>query len=190
MFGIAIAAAAGAIIGGVANGITTAMQTKKLAKAYREAADQMKEATEKYSGKNLYGAMKTAGNQMADTYARNAQQAFTNTANPGQTNNMMALAKQNMDATAQNTNDAAQSGRQLGQNLKKSDYDAKYNTETVAAQQALKQAGIDYNVANQATQSITGGLADLANTYSNIAGGVSRSKNSGNLTDRGYPSSR
>lgn len=159
-----IAAVAGAVGGGFIRGITTAIQNKKLAGAYKKAAQQVREATEKYSGKNLYQAMRTAGDDMAYRQAMASEQPFTQATNPGQTNNAMGIANQAALTAAGNANAAGVAGRQQGMAIEKGRKDALYNAETVAAQQMLKQAGIDYNVANQAAQGVVdsiGGTAKL-----------------------------
>lgn len=176
MWGAIIAAVAGAVGGGVVQGVVAAKQNKELVKAYKNAAKTMQEATDKYSGKNLYEGMRTAGDDMAYKAGRNAEQAFTNTNNPGQVNNGMAKAIAEANIAADSANSAANSGRALGQSIEKSRKDALYNRDTIAAQQALKQAGIDYNVKNQGMQEAMNAAGGLAQLGGNLAAGVNSNK--------------
>lgn len=157
-----IAAVVGAVGGGVIRGVTTAKQNQKLAGAYREAAKKVREAAEKYSGENLYQGMRTAGDDMAYRQAMASEQPYNQPTNPGQTNNAMGIANQAALTAAGNANAAGVAGREQGMAIEKGKKDALYNAETVAAQQMMKQAGIDYNVANQAAQAGANAVAGTA----------------------------
>lgn len=139
----------GAIAGAAANGISTYANNKKLAAAYKKAAKQYEEATKKYSGKNAEVANWTAGMREANqTGIQDWNKAAATGTDP-----------YHMD----NSNRAAE-GMNLGQQQQSQLNNAKFNAETAEAQAALKQAGIDYGVANQTQQAIAntaGGLADL-----------------------------
>lgn len=163
MWGV-IAAAALAVAGGVTSGVMTTINNKKLAKKYRQAADDIKRSAEENSGEKLYNAMITAGDDMAYENARNSEQTFVDRPNPGETNNRMAMASTLAEQAAANANAAGQQGRQLGQGIEQSKREAQFDRDTQDAQQMLKQAGIDYKASNQGMQTAmnaAGGLAQL-----------------------------
>lgn len=178
MVGAIVAAVAGAVGGSLLQGITTIQNNKKLAKAYQKAADQIRDATEKYSGQNLYEGMRTAGDEYATKFGRNAERTFTSQANPGETANSMSMANDLAQQAAANAQSAAQAGRQAGMSNEKARKDTQYNASTIAAQQALKQAGIDYNVAQQGMQEALGGAAGLAQLGANLFAGMKGNKTS------------
>lgn len=139
----------GAIAGAAANGIATYANNKKLANAYKKAAQQYMDATEKYSGKNAERANQTAG-------MREANQMGIQDWNKA--------AATGTDPFHMDTSNRFAEGMNLGQQQQSQLNNAKFNAETAEAQAALKQAGIDYGVANQTQQAIAntaGGIADL-----------------------------
>lgn len=180
MWGAVIAAVVGAVGGGVMRGVMAAKQNRIMVKAYKDAAKDVREATEEHSGEKLYNKMLNEGNAMAYENAMANEQAFTNSpANPGQTNNLMAIASEAALGASENANQAANAGRELGMQIEKGKNDAEYNAKTTKAQQMLKQAGIDYNVANQATQFGFDAAGGLAGTINDLAAGVRAHKNKG-----------
>ena len=56
---------------------------------------------------------------------------------------------------------------------------AKFNAETVKAQQLMNQADINYNVANQTAQTAMQGLGDTAQTINSLR----RTKNGRNVAE-------
>ena len=176
MFGAVIGAVVGAIGGGVMRGVLAAKQNRILKEAYKDAAKDVREATEEHSGEKLYQKMVNAGNAEAYANAKANEQAFTQNRNPGQTNNLMAIASEAALDASDRANEAANAGRELGMSIEKGRNDAEYNAKTTKAQQMLKQAGIDYNVANQATQSGFEAAGNLAGTINDLVGGVRKSK--------------
>ena len=166
VFGKIIGAIGGAVIGGVVNGITTAENNKIKIKALEKATKNMKNATEEYSGKKALEKMYNAGLQGAYDYGTSmgnemASQAFT-PQNPGSTgtgiNSAAMLAGQEAGDIAKN---AAISGFNSGMNNEAAMNAAKYNEMANKTNLELKQADIDYNVANQKAQEFMGGLGDL-----------------------------
>lgn len=176
MWGAVIAAVVGAVGGGVMRGVMAAKQNRIMVQAYKDAAKDVREATEEHSGQRLYDKMVNAGNAMAYENAMANEQAFTQNKNPGQTNNLMAIASDAALGASENANQAANAGRELGMSIEKGKNDAEYNAKTTKAQQMMKQAGIDFNVANQATQTAFDAAGGLAGTINDLAGGVRKNK--------------
>ena len=63
------AALIGALAGGISNGLITNYQTKKLANAYKEAAQDIRAAGQKYSGQAANVAMTQEGVRQGHTIA-------------------------------------------------------------------------------------------------------------------------
>ena len=173
MFGLVIATIAGAVVGATVKGVTAYKTTMKNADEYKEAAEDVRKATEQYSGKNAYNRMTQAGNDLAyqlGTAAGNEALGISNDImqNPGSTGaGVNAAALQNAQNVGDTALNAANAGFQQGMNNEKSLMDAKYNAATQKAQQKMKQADINYNVANQAAQegfSTAGNAAGLYNS--------------------------
>lgn len=171
VFGKIIGAIGGAVIGGVVNGITTAENNKIKIAAMEKATKNMKMATEEYSGKKALEKMYNAGLQGANNYGTSmgnemTSQSFT-PQNPGSTgtgaNSSAMMAGQEAGNVAKN---AAISGFNAGMNNEAAMNAAKYNEAANKANLELKQADIDFNVANQKSQEIMGGLGDLGKTIS------------------------
>lgn len=162
MFGAIIAAAAQMIGGAVVNGITAYSATKEKVAAYKNAAIDIRNATELYSGANLNSAMTERG--MANAAERSAQAMgsaandFTGTGSTKMAN-FMPLKQNviNSDKTTEAYN--------AGANRAQQEASAKYDAATKRAEQVMKQADIDYNVKNQTGQAVAnaaGSLVDLA----------------------------
>ncbi len=166
IFGTVIGAVAGAIIGGTINGVTAAKNNKIKIAAMEKAAKDMKKATEEYSGKKALEKMYDAGLQGAYSYGTSmgnemASQSFT-PQGPGTTGAGVNTEAMQAGTEAGNTaKTAAQSGFNSGMNNQAALNAAKYNEAANKANLELKQADIDFNVANQASQEIMGGLGDL-----------------------------
>lgn len=139
----------GAIAGAAANGVATYANNKKLANAYKKAAQQYANAAEQYSGKNAERANWNAGMREANqTGIQDWNKAAATGTDPFHMDNSNRFAE----------------GMNLGQQQQSQLNNAKFNAETAQSQAALKQAGIDYGVANQTQQAIAntaGGMADL-----------------------------
>lgn len=143
----------GAIAGAAANGVSTYANNKKLAAAYKRAAKQYEKATEKYSGKNAEVANWAAGMREANQMGiQDWNKAAVTGTDPF-----------NMDSS----NRAAE-GMNLGQQQQSQLNNAKFNAETAEAQAALKQAGVDYAVANQTQQAIANTAGGMADLYRNL----------------------
>ena len=175
-WGMVIAAAASMIGKAVVSGITAYNATQDKIKAYRGAAEDIKKATELYSGTNLNNAMTEKG--MTNAAERNAQSmgaAANNFNGTGSTKmaNFMPL-KQNV-INADRTSDAYNAGA----NRVKTEADAKYNVEKQKADLAKQQADINYNVATQNGQAISNGIGTLSDLTSQF-GGWGDNKNNNN----------
>lgn len=174
MFGAIIGAIAGAVVGGVVRGVTAAETNKRKISAYKDAAKQVREATDKYSGKNAYQYMKNQGMDYASTYGQAVGnevlgQSLSGAEGPGTTNAGAMQSAAPMATAASNVaNKAANDAFNQGMQMAKNEMNAKYNAETTQAQQLMKQADIDYGVANQAAQEALNTAGNLANTYSQL----------------------
>lgn len=148
MWGIAIAALAGAVY----NGVSTYMNNQNLAGAYKDYADAVKKAAEKYSGKNAERAIQTAGEISANNLG---------------VQDWSAASREGIDPYHMNLQNRTAEGYNLGTDNKTKELNARYNADTAKANAALKQAGVDFGVNNQlqqATMNTAGGLADLYKT--------------------------
>lgn len=167
MWGAVIAAAASMVGKAVISGTVAYQATQDKIKAYRGAADDIRKATELYSGTNLNNAMTEKG--MANAAERNAQSmgaAANNFNGTGSTKmaNFMPL-KQNV-INADKTSNAYNAGA----NRVKTEADAKYNAVTKQAELNKQQADIDYNVANQNSQAISNGIGAVTDLTSQFGG--------------------
>lgn len=143
----------GAIAGAAANGVATYANNKKLANAYKKAAQQYANATEKYSGKNAERANQTAGMREANQMGiQDWNKAAATGTDPFHMDNSNRFAE----------------GMNLGQQQQSQLNNAKFNAETAESQAALKQAGIDYGVANQTQQAIANTAGGMADLYRNL----------------------
>lgn len=135
------------IADGLAQGLVTNYQTKKLANAYKDAAKQVRGAAQKYSGKEADTAMTQEGERQGQQMQKLAQsQGVTGT-----------TGLSTADATASTNNNSGLSAYMQGQNLgrgnKATELNSKYNAATVDAQNMLNKAKTDFNV-GQATSNL------------------------------------
>lgn len=166
-WGVIIAAAASMIGKAVVNGITAYNATQEKVKAYRGAAEDIRKATELYSGTNLNNAMTEKG--MANAVERNAQSmgaAANNFNGTGSTKmvNFMPLKQNVINA------DKTASAYNAGANRVKAEADAKFNAATKQAELNKQQADINYNAANQTGQSVANGIGAVTDLASQIGG--------------------
>lgn len=174
VFGKIIGAIGGAVIGGVVNGITTAENNKIKIKAMEKATKNMKMATEEYSGKKALEKMYNAGLQGANNYGTSMGNEMASQSlapqNPGSTgvgaNSSAMMAGQEAGNVAKN---AAISGFNAGMKNEAEMNAAKYNEIANRSNLELKQADIDFNVANQRAQELMGGLKDVGKTIGDMA---------------------
>ena len=168
-----VAAVGGAIIGGITNASMTAYAIDKKIKAYADAAKEVRNAAENYSGKNAYNEMVRQGKDMSSTMgdmtgsALAAERLENN--NPGVTGaGAMANAYQNAGTSADAAGNAAQGGFQTGMGNASTDLSSKYNKATTRANQLMNQAGIDYDVTMQRNKEIMDTVANSASTANQI----------------------
>lgn len=176
-WGAVIAAAASMIGKAVVSGITAYNATQEKIKAYKGAAEDVRKATELYSGTNLNNAMTEKGT--ANAAERNAQSmgaAANNFNGTGSTKmaNFMPLKQNVINA------DKTSSAYNAGANRAKAENDAKYNAATQRAQQLMKQANIDYNVKNQTGQAAANAIGNVADLTSQFGGWGKKENNSNN----------
>jgi hypothetical protein len=153
MFGMVI----GALAGGIANGLMSSSLTKQNAKAYKQAAKDIREAGQKYSGQSAYDSMQNAGNMEG------------NIVNRMQGANQLRGNANTAMANASDIQNNFNSGYNLGSSNEATTNNALYNAETAKAQQAMNQANINYKAGSavqQAALNTAGGLADLYKTTS------------------------
>lgn len=168
-----IATIAGAIIGGVTNAIATRNAIDKKIKGYKEASKEVREAAEKYSGKNAYNEELTQGKDMSSTMgdmagSSVAAESLQNN-NPGVTGaGAMANAYQNAGESSNVASAAAQGGFQAGMNNASTELESKYNKATARANQLMKQANIDYNVTNQRNKEIMNTISNTTDTFNKV----------------------
>lgn len=173
MWGQIIAAIGGAIIGGTINAVTTAQATSAKIKAFADAATEVRNAAEQYSGKNAYQEMVRQGKDMSSSMGDMAGSALAaerlQNNNPGVTGaGAMANAYQNAGTSANAASDAAQGGFQTGMKNASTELNSKYNKATTRANQLMQQAGIDYNVNMQRNKEIMNTIANIAKTSNHI----------------------
>lgn len=163
LFGAAI----GAVAGAAAGVVSTQLLTRKNANAYKEYAEDIRKAAQKYSGQNAYNAMQNAGMQEA------------NIVNQRNLESQAARAPSNMTnkaANAANLQGNYSQGYNLGAQNQKTALDAAYNADTAKAQQALNQANIDYKAGTAATQAAMNAAGGLASLYGQMRGAGSGSQ--------------
>ena len=188
MWGGIIATVIGALVGGVTNAVATANAIDKKIKGYKEASKEVREAAEKYSGKNAYNEELSQGKDMSSTMGDMAGSSVAaerlQNNNPGVTGaGAMANAYQNAGESADVASGAAQGGFQTGMSNASTDLASKYNKATTRANQLMKQADIDYNVTNQRNKEIMNSIYDTADTFNQLISrnnGNNGSNNSGN----------
>ena len=174
-----------AIVGGVTNAIATRDAIDKKIKGYKEAAKEVREAAEKYSGKNAYNEELTQGKDMSSTMGDMAGSSISAESlqnnNPGATGaGAMANAYQNAGTSSDVASAAAQGGFQAGMNNASTELESKYNKATTRAKQLMKQANIDYNVATQRNKEIMNTISNTADTFNKIVSRNNGKNNSGN----------
>ena len=166
-WGAIIAAAASMIGKAVVSGIGAYNATQDKIKAYRGAAEDIRKATELYSGTNLNNAMTEKG--MANAAERNAQSmgaAANNFNGTGSTKmaNFMPLKQNVINA------DKTSSAYNAGANRAKTEADAKFNAAKQQADLQKEQADINYKVKNQTGQAISNGVGNITDLTSQIGG--------------------
>ena len=166
-WGAIIAAAASMIGKAVVSGITAYNATQDKIKEYRGAAEDIRNATNLYSGTNLNNAMTEKG--MANAAERNAQSmdaAANNFNGTGSTKmeNFMPLKQNVINA------DKTSSAYNAGANRAKTEADAKFNAAKQQADLQKEQADINYNVANKTGQAVTNGIGAVTDLTSQIGG--------------------
>ena len=168
-----VTAVGGMIIGGVTNAAMTADANDKKIKAYADAAKEVRNAAEQYSGKNAYQEMVSQGKDMSSTMGDMAGSALAaerlENNNPGVTGaGAMANAYQNAGTSANAAGNAAQGGFQTGMGNASTELNSKYNKATTRANQLMRQSDIDYNVTSQRNKEIMDTVANSANTANQI----------------------
>lgn len=173
MWGQIIATIAGAVVGGVVKGVTAWNTSVKNAEEYKQAAQDVRSATDKYSGQQGYDKMMQSG--INEAYELGTAAANENVADayvptgPGATGSgANTNAYQSAKNVGANANQAAQSGFDQGMSMQQARNQALYNANTALAQQKMKQADIDYNAANQAIQEGMNVASNAANTYNSL----------------------
>lgn len=150
------------IADGLAQGLVTNYQTKKLANAYKDAAQQVRGAAQKYSGKEADTAMSQEGERQGQQMQKLAQsQGATGT-----------TGLSTADATAATNNNSGLSAYMQGQNLgrgnKATELNSKYNAATVDAQNLLSKAKTDFNVGQATSNMVFNTIGGLGNAGGNI----------------------
>lgn len=150
------------IADGLAQGLVTNYQTKKLANAYKNAAKQVRGAAQKYSGKEADTAMTQEGERQGQQMQKLAQsQGVTGT-----------TGLSTADATASTNNNSGLSAYMQGQNLgrgnKATELNSKYNAATVDAQNMLNKAKTDFNVGQATSNMVFNTIGGLGQAGGNI----------------------
>lgn len=174
MWASIIASIVGFVVGGVTNAVATADAIDKKIKGYKEASKEVREAAEKYSGKNAYNEMLAQGKDMSSTMGDMAGSSISAESlqnnNPGVTGaGAMANAYQNAGNSANIASNASQNGLHTGMSNASTELESKYNKATTRANQLMKQANIDYNVTNQRNKEIMNTISNAANTVNQLA---------------------
>lgn len=159
-----VGALIGALAGGISNGLITNYQTKKLANAYKEAANDIRAAGQKYSGQAANAAMTQEGARQAQQMQKLAQsQGVAGT-----------TGLSTVDATNMTQNQpglsAYMQGQSLGRSNKATELNSKYNAATTKAQNMLSKANTDFKAGQAATQLGMNALSGIANAGNNIGG--------------------
>lgn len=167
MWGAVIAGAIGMVSKAVISGVTAYNATQEKVKAYRGAAEDVRNATNLYSGTNLNNAMTEKG--MANAAERNAQAmgaaaSAGNGAGSTKMGNFMPLKQNVINA------DKTTSAYNAGANRAKTEADAQFNAATKQSELAKQQADINYNVANQTGQAVANGVGAVTDLTSQIGG--------------------
>jgi hypothetical protein len=154
----------GALAGGLANGLITKYQTEKLAGAYKDAANEVRAAGQKYSGQAADAAMTQEGARQGQQMQKLAQSqgvAGTTGLSTADATNMT----QNQPGLS-----AYMQGQNLGRSNKATELNSKYDAATVNAQNMLSKANTDFQAGQAATQLGWNALGGIAGLGSNIFG--------------------
>lgn len=151
------------LVGSAVSGVSTYYLIDKEIAEYEKAREDVKEATDKYSGYNVYNSMLNKGKQTAEFMGRTADTVSDINTNPGGANVMSTAAQ-----AANPTSEAVMGGYSQGMSNAAEMANAQYDAATKAAQGKMNQAGINYQVGQQAVQGAVGGLQGLASTISEI----------------------
>ena len=173
MWGAIIAAVGGAIIGGAVNAVNTGKAITEKTEAYRDAAKEVRAATQAYSGRNAYQQELAEGKDLSADMGNLAGSELAaerlENLNPGTTGvGAMANAYQNAGVSANAANQAAQGGFQSGMGNAATTLGSKYNRATTRANQLMKQADIDYGVSTQRAQEAMNTIGNVANTVNQL----------------------
>lgn len=173
MWGQIISAIVGFVAGGTYNAVATSLATDEKVKAYKQATKEVRDAANLYSGQNAYKQMLSEGQDMAGDMARLegselAAERLSNN-NPGTTGaGAVASAVPAAQTSSAKTNQAFSSGLSQGMSNAAQSMGSKYNAATTRANQLMKQADIDYNVAQQRNKELMGAVGDTVNTANQI----------------------
>lgn len=177
--GAIIGIIASTIAGAVVNGVTAGVENQKRVDAYKNAANQVRSAAEKYSGQGLYDRMTTSG--MSNARNNNAQRLQALAGNvSGPTAATSAKLGANQIANTSNTLGDFNAGASNAANLAS----GHYNNTTAQAQQLMNQADINYK-AN--TEAVAGGLETLGNAAKTIKNVSDENEKTGVNNDSGLP---
>lgn len=177
--GAIIGIIASTIAGAVVNGVTAGVENQKRVDAYQNAANQVRSAAEKYSGKGLYDRMTTSG--MANARNNNAQRLEALAGNvSGPTAATSAKIGANQIANTSNTLGDFNTGASNAASLAS----GHYNNTTAQAQQLMNQADINYK-AN--TEAVAGGLETLGEAAKTIKNVSDENEKTGINNDSGLP---
>lgn len=177
--GAIIGIIASTIAGAVVNGVTAGVENQKRVDAYQNAANQVRSAAEKYSGKGLYDRMTTSG--MANARNNNAQRLQALAGNvSGPTAATSAKIGANQIANTSNTLGDFNAGASNAANLAS----GHYNNTTAQAQQLMNQADINYK-AN--TEAVAGGLETLGEASKTIKNISDENEKTSVNNDSGLP---
>ena len=184
MWGIVISSILGAVVGGVTQGVATAKANEEKVAAYEQAAQSVREATDKYSGENAYNEMMKKGAEEAKAMSDFTSVApVVNPAGPGQTTGNIAPIVDAANQVANETKSNYNQGWNMGQSNAGTMNAAKYNADLAKANIEKGQADVNFNVANQAQQETLKGIGNIAQTGSNIANTVRKSSNGRNIAE-------
>lgn len=154
----------GALAGGISNGLITNYQTKKLANAYKEAANDIRAAGQKYSGQAANAAMTQEGARQAQQMQKLAQSQGV-----AGTTGLSTADAVNMTQNQPGLS-AYMQGQNLGRSNKATELNSKYNAATTKAQNMLSKANTDFKAGQAATQLGMNALSGIANAGNNIGG--------------------
>lgn len=154
----------GALAGGISNGLITNYQTKKLANAYKEAAQDIRAAGQKYSGQAANAAMTQEGARQAQQMQKLAQSQGV-----AGTTGLSTADAVNMTQNQPGLS-AYMQGQNLGRSNKATELNSKYNAATTKAQNMLSKANTDFQAGQAATQLGMNALSGIANAGNNIGG--------------------